>query len=59
MLIGRSDYSASRGRGREVERLVEARFTAGVILPPEESVRIMGTLDEIRRQIGVVWDEER
>ncbi|WP_165066136.1 Gfo/Idh/MocA family protein [Marisediminicola senii] len=42
----------------EVERLVDARFTAGVILPPEESVRIMGTLDEIRRQIGLQYPAE-
>lgn len=37
----------------EVERLVEAGLTAGTILPPSESVAIMGTLDEIRRQIGL------
>lgn len=37
----------------ELERLVEAGELAGVILPPEESVAIMRTLDEIRRQIGL------
>ncbi len=37
----------------EVERLVGAGLTAGTILPPSESVAIMGSLDEIRRQIGL------
>jgi predicted dehydrogenase len=37
----------------EVERLVAAGTVAGEVLPPEQSVAIMGTLDEIRRQIGL------
>jgi len=51
------------GRGmqfqaEEVERLVAAGVTAGEILPPEESVAIMGTLDEVRRQIGLRYPGE-
>ncbi|HAM26625.1 MAG TPA: oxidoreductase [Microbacteriaceae bacterium] len=42
----------------EAERLIGAGLTSGEILPPEESVRIMETLDEIRRQIGVVYPGE-
>jgi predicted dehydrogenase len=42
----------------EAERLIEAGLTSGEILPPEESVRIMESLDEIRRQIGVVYPGE-
>ncbi|QEO08691.1 Gfo/Idh/MocA family protein [Protaetiibacter larvae] len=42
----------------EVERLVAAGVTAGEILPPEETVAIMGTLDEIRRQIGLRYPGE-
>jgi predicted dehydrogenase len=39
----------------EVERLVEAGLTEGTILPPSESVAIMGTLDEVRRLIGLEY----
>lgn len=35
----------------ELERLVAEGATGGEVLPPEQSVAIMGTLDEIRRQI--------
>lgn len=42
----------------EAERLVAAGRTDGDILPIDESVAIMGTLDEIRRQIGVVYPGE-
>jgi predicted dehydrogenase len=37
----------------ELERLVAEGATGGEVLPPEQSVAIMGTLDEIRRQIGL------
>jgi len=52
-----------RGRGmhfqaEELERLVAERSTAGSILPPGESARIMGTLDEVRRQIGLEYPAE-
>ncbi len=42
----------------ELERLVAAGVTAGEVLPPEETVAIMGTLDEIRRQIGLRYPGE-
>ncbi len=42
----------------ELERLIEAGQTAGDILPPEETVQIMETLDEIRRQIGLTYPGE-
>ena len=42
----------------ELERLIGAGQTAGEILPPEETVQIMETLDEIRRQIGLTYPGE-
>ncbi len=42
----------------ELERLVAAEQLSGSILPPHESVAIMGVLDEIRRQIGVMYPSE-
>ncbi|MHB1172696.1 MAG: Gfo/Idh/MocA family protein [Lacisediminihabitans sp.] len=42
----------------EAERLIDAGLIAGEILPPEESVRIMETLDEIRGRIGLVYPGE-
>jgi hypothetical protein len=39
----------------ELERLVAAGKTGGNILSPAESVSIMETLDEVRRQIGLVY----
>ena len=47
---------AGRGmqfQAAEMERLVEAGLTEGEILPVSESAAIMGTLDEVRRQIGL------
>lgn len=48
------------GRGMQyqalyAERLIAEGRTDSDILPFAESVRIMGTLDEVRRQIGVVY----
>lgn len=43
----------------ELERLVAAGLTEGDTLPPAETVRIMETLDEVRRQIGLVYPGER
>ena len=40
------------------ERLVTEGNLAGDVLPIDETVEIMGTLDEIRRQIGVVYPTE-
>jgi len=42
----------------EAERLIAAGVTAGDILSPAETVAIMGTLDEVRRQIGLVYPGE-
>ncbi len=42
----------------EIERLVTAGTTAGEILPPSETVGIMRTLDEVRRQIGLRYPGE-
>jgi len=42
----------------EAERLVAAGVTAGDILSPAETVGIMRTLDEVRRQIGLVYPNE-
>ncbi len=39
----------------ELERLVEGGLTAGTVLPPAETVAIMGTLDAIRNQIGLEY----
>lgn len=45
-------------QGAELERLVAAGLTAGEVLPPTETVRIMEVLDEVRRQIGLVYPGE-
>jgi predicted dehydrogenase len=48
----------SRGmqyQAAELERLVAAGELGGSILPPTESIAIMETLDEVRRQIGLVY----
>ncbi len=55
--------STVTGRGMqfqalEVERLVTSGRTASEILSPDETVRVMETLDEIRRQIGLRYPQE-
>ena len=52
-----------QGRGMqyeaaEIERIIRSGEIAGAVLPPAESVAIMGTLDEIRRQIGLHYPGE-
>jgi predicted dehydrogenase len=42
----------------ELERLVAAGAIAGGVLPPQESVRIMEVLDEVRAQIGLRYPGE-
>jgi predicted dehydrogenase len=52
----------SRGmqfEGQALERIVASGSLAGDELPPAETVGIMETLDEIRRQIGLVYPAER
>lgn len=55
--------SAVTGRGMqfqalEVEQLIASGRTASEILSPEETVSVMETLDEIRRQIGLRYPQE-
>jgi predicted dehydrogenase len=55
--------SKVEGRGMqfqavELERLVAHGHAAGDLLPPAESVAIMETMDEIRRQIGLRYPGE-
>ncbi|GAA3700633.1 Gfo/Idh/MocA family oxidoreductase [Zhihengliuella alba] len=52
------------GRGMQYQALAAERLVAegrleGDVLTLDESVAIMGTLDEVRRQIGVVYPGER
>lgn len=42
----------------ELERRISEGVTAGTVLPPAETVGIMETLDEIRRQIGLRYPGE-
>ena len=42
----------------ELERLVREGRSSVDVLSPGESVAIMGTLDEVRRQIGLVYPGE-
>ncbi|MEO7123069.1 MAG: Gfo/Idh/MocA family oxidoreductase [Lacisediminihabitans sp.] len=42
----------------ELERLVHEGLISGEVLPGTESVQIMETLDEVRRQIGLVYPGE-
>ncbi len=54
---------AVAGRGMqfqadEVERLIALGITAGDIMTPAQSVEIMHTLDEVRRQIGLTYPGE-
>jgi predicted dehydrogenase len=52
------------GRGmqfqaREAERLIEAGRTSSDLMPAEESVAIMRTMDAVRERIGLVYPQER
>lgn len=54
---------AVEGRGMqfqadEAERLIAGGMIAGEIMPPSQSVEIMGTLDEVRAQIGLRYPSE-
>ncbi|MCU1413663.1 MAG: oxidoreductase domain protein [Microbacteriaceae bacterium] len=43
----------------EAERRIRDGLTDASVLPPSESVQIMETLDEVRRQIGLVYPSEK
>jgi hypothetical protein len=43
----------------EFERVVRSGAKSSPILTPAESVEIMGSLDEIRRQIGLIYPSEK
>ena len=62
-VLERYDAPQVTGRGMqfqafELERLVAEGAVAGDILSPAESVSIMETMDEIRRQIGLRYPNE-
>ena len=45
-------------QARELERIVASGSLVGDILSLDETVGIMGTLDEVRRQIDLVYPGE-
>lgn len=52
-----------QGRGMqfqadEAERLIATGLTSGTIMPPWQTVEIMATLDEVRKQIGLIYPGE-
>ncbi|HEY0240715.1 MAG TPA: Gfo/Idh/MocA family oxidoreductase [Friedmanniella sp.] len=52
-------YDALAYQAAEVARRITAGETETPVRPLRESVATMALIDEIRRQIGQVWDEER
>ncbi len=48
-----------REQAKEFERVVRSRAMNSPILTPDESIEIMGSLDEIRRQIGLIYPSEK
>ncbi len=48
-----------RHQAAEVGRCLRAGLTESPLLPLDETLAIMGTMDEIRRQIGLVYPGER
>lgn len=62
-VVERYDAPELNGRGMhfqalELERLVADGALAGDILSPAESIEVMETMDEIRRQIGLRYPDE-
>lgn len=55
---GRVDGRGMQFQAAEIERIVASGALEGDILPPSESIAIMGTLDEIRAQIGLRYPSE-
>lgn len=61
--IERYDQSI-QGRGmqyqaQELERCITAGLTESPTMPTSETLSIMRTMDEVRRQVGVVYPQER
>ena len=56
-----NDYKGHglREQAREFERVVRSGEMSSPILTPDESIEIMGSLDEIRRQIGLIYPSEK
>jgi len=52
-------YDGLAYQAAEVARRITAGETETPVRPLAESVATMALIDEIRRQLGVVWDEER
>lgn len=48
-----------REQAKEFERVVRAGELSSSILTPDESIEIMGSLDEIRKQIGLIYPSEK
>ncbi|MCU1419839.1 MAG: oxidoreductase [Homoserinimonas sp.] len=63
-VVERFESPQGGGRGMhyqawELERLVQGGQIAGEIMPPSESLEIMATLDEVRKQIGLAYEADR
>ena len=56
-----NDYKGHglREQAKEFERVVRSGELSSPILTPDESIEIMGSLDEIRRQIGLIYPSEK
>jgi predicted dehydrogenase len=56
-----NDYKGHglREQAKEFERVVRSGAMNSPILTPDESIEIMGSLDEIRRQIGLIYPSEK
>lgn len=54
----RPPRTVGRRQGTEAERLVSEGRIASDILPPQETVAVMATLDAIREQVGLRYPGE-
>ncbi|WP_110181940.1 Gfo/Idh/MocA family protein [Nocardioides solisilvae] len=58
LATGRAGGRGMQHQARELERLVREGSTASPLLPPEATVAVMETLDEVRRLIGLAYPGE-